>query len=88
MLHFVWGGLAVGCFTVALIFLKFWVLTRDRLFVFFALGFAVFALNWTWIAVSVVDPEVEARHYMYYLPRLAAFSLIILGIVDKNRRRK
>ena len=88
MHHFLWGGLAIACLIAALLFLRFWTLTRERLFVFFALGFAVFASNWTWMALSISAPEVEARHYMYYLPRLLAFSLIILGILDKNRRRK
>jgi hypothetical protein len=88
MHHFVWGALAISCFTAALLFLRFWNLTRDRLFMFFALGFSVFALSWTWTALSFSAPEVEVRHFMYYLPRLAAFSLIILGIVDKNRRGK
>jgi hypothetical protein len=88
MHHFVWGGLSIACFTAALLFLRFWALTRDRLFLFFALGFAVFAASWTWMALSIGAPDVEARHYMYYLPRLLAFSLIILGILDKNRRGK
>jgi hypothetical protein len=88
MHHFVWGGLAIGCLTAALLFLRFWHLTRERLFVFFALGFTVFAANWTWIALSVAAPDIEVRHYMYYMPRLAAFSLIIVGILDKNRRGK
>jgi hypothetical protein len=88
MHHFVWGGLAIACLTAALLFLRFWSLTRERLFLFFALGFAVFAGNWTWMALSIDALGVEARNYMYYLPRLLAFSLIILGILDKNRRRK
>jgi hypothetical protein len=59
-------------------------MTRDRLFVFFAIAFAALAANW--IGLSMIDPDVESRHNIYVL-RLLAFVLIIVGIVDKNRRR-
>jgi len=84
MEQFLWGALTMACFTAALLLLRFWRLTRDRLFLFFALGFCVFAANW--MALAIVNPVTESRHYIFLL-RLAAFLLIILGIIDKNRRR-
>jgi hypothetical protein len=81
---FMWGVIAMGCVAIALVLLRHWRSTRERLFVFFALAFLAFAVNWTGLAL--VDPGVESRHILY-LFRLAAFVLIIVGIVDKNRRR-
>lgn len=83
MNEFVWGVLVMGCAVVALLFARSWVLTGDRLFVWFATAFVVLGLNWT--ALALVSPSDETRHYLY-LPRLLAFALIIGGIVDKNRR--
>jgi hypothetical protein len=79
---FLWGALAMASATVAVFFLRFWTQGRDRLFLFFALGFATFGLHWLWL--GIVAPPVESRHYLYLL-RLLAFLLIIAGIVDKNR---
>jgi hypothetical protein len=79
---FLWSGTAVICWVVALFFLRFWKDTADRLFLFFALAFAVFGTNWA--ALQIMNPPGESRHY-YYVIRLAAFLLLLVGIVDKNR---
>ena len=76
------GIAAGGALAVGLYFLRLWRETRDRFFVLFGAAFWLLALNWgvlVWVA-----PESEHRHY-FYLFRLAAFLLIILAIVDKNR---
>jgi uncharacterized protein DUF5985 len=83
MRDFLWGALSMGCATIALIFLRYWRRSHDRLFGFFAIAFAVMALNW--IGLAFIDPGVELRHALYLL-RLAAFVIIIIGIIDKNRR--
>jgi hypothetical protein len=70
--------LVAGCF-----FLKFWRLTRERLFLCFACAFWVFCLNWTGLAL--LPPGDEGRHYVYAV-RLLGFLLLIAGIIDKNRR--
>jgi Family of unknown function (DUF5985) len=62
---------------------RFWRTTRDRLFLFFAGAFATLALNR--VSLALVDPALELQHYVY-LVRLFAFLLLIVGIVDKNRR--
>jgi hypothetical protein len=82
MRDFLWGALAMGSVTIAVFFLRYWRRTGDRLFAFFAIAFAVMGLNW--IGLALIDPGVEARHTVYLL-RLAAFVLIIIGIIDKNR---
>jgi hypothetical protein len=66
----------------SLFFLRYWKVTRERLFGFFAVAFALLALNW--LALTAIDPALETRH-LIYLIRLAAFIVMIVGIVDKNR---
>jgi hypothetical protein len=83
MQAFVQGGLTFASLTAALLFLRFWRLTAERLFFFFALAFCAFAVNW--LALGLIAPTWE-QHYYVFLPRLAGFAFIILGILDKNRR--
>jgi hypothetical protein len=78
-----WGALSMGCATIALHFLRYWRDSREPLFAWFAVAFAVMATNW--LGLALIDPNSEVRHTLYLL-RLAAFVLIIVGIVDKNRR--
>ena len=80
---FMWGALAMCSATCGLFFLRFWHQTRDRLFVLFGAAFLVLALNWTVLALG--RPSDESRHWVYVI-RLAAYLLLIAGIVDKNRR--
>jgi hypothetical protein len=85
VVHFFWGALAMASWMAGLFFLRYWRSSRDRLFVFFALGF--WALTAQWTANLAILPEAEGRHYVFLL-RLLAFLLIIVGVVDKNRRGK
>jgi hypothetical protein len=80
---FLWGALATASTVVTLFFVRFWRVSNDRLFLYFALGFLTLAANWT--ALALIHPPLESRHYLYVL-RLLAFVLIIVGIIDKNRR--
>jgi len=81
--QFLWGMLTMAHLVAALLLLRFWRMSRDRLFLFFAAAFATLALNW--IGLSVIDPALELRHFVYVL-RFCAFVLLIVGIIDKNRR--
>ena len=83
MLLFLWGALTMVSATIGLMFLKFWRRTGDRLFALFGTAFFVFALNW--LVLAVVQPSDESRHYVYLI-RLFAFVLLLIGIIDKNRR--
>jgi hypothetical protein len=82
MLMFLWGATAFGALAIALIFLRFWRRTGDRLFAFFAAAFGVLSTNW--IALALAQPPDEARHLIYIL-RVVAFLLLSYGILDKNR---
>ena len=81
--QFFWGALSICALIAGLFFLRFWKETRDRLFLFFCLAFWTLALHW--VGLGIANPGVETRHYLFVL-RLAAFVLIVVGIIDKNRR--
>lgn len=83
MREYFWGMLTMASAVAALFFLRYWRVTRERLFAFFALAFLALALNW--ILLAVANPAVE-RQSGAYLVRLLAFVLILLGILDRNRR--
>jgi Ca2+/Na+ antiporter len=85
MRHFLWGALAMTSVIASIFFMRYFRLTRDRLFVYFSIAFLAMALNW--IGLAIADPSIETRHQVYVL-RLLAFVLILIGIIDKNRRGK
>lgn len=77
------GALALASWVAGLFFLRFWRLSRDRLFVFLCAAFWLLAINWLSLAVVHWVPEI--RHEAFVI-RLLAFVLIIIGVIDKNRR--
>jgi len=83
MFGFVSGLITMGFLVSGLFFLRFWRRSGDMLFAAFAAAFWLLALNQALLALSNL-PE-EERSWMYLL-RLAAFSLIIVGVAVKNRR--
>lgn len=76
------GVLTALSAVAALCLLRFWVETKDRLFGLFAVAFSLLALHWG--CLSVVAPEAQSRHWLFLI-RLAAFLIIAVGIIDKNR---
>ena len=82
MIDFLSGASLLAAAAIALFFLRFWRETGDRFFGFFALAFLVFALNR--LALVLLDTDDESRTWVY-VARFAAFVLIIVAIVDKNR---
>ena len=82
---FAWGVLAMASLVVALFFLRYWRSTRERLFAYFSLAFLGMAVNWTVLAM-VNHPVDEAGQAHAYVIRLIAFVILIVGIIDKNRR--
>ena len=81
---FLHGAVAMASAIAGVLFLTYWRDSRDRLFVFFALAFWILAINWT--SVAAIAPSAEQRHWFHAI-RLVAFACIIIGIIDKNRRR-
>jgi hypothetical protein len=81
MFEAITGASVVASVAIALFFLRFWQQTRDRLFLIFALAFAVFAANR--VLLSALGDESEAQTIVYFA-RALTFFLIALAIVDKN----
>jgi hypothetical protein len=77
------GALTALSFTCGLFFARYWRLSSDRFFAFFAIAFWSLGANWALLVGR--DPSDEYTPY-FYLLRLFAFLLILLAIVDKNRR--
>jgi hypothetical protein len=79
------GALAALSFVIGLFFWQYWRTSGDRLFVFFAAAFWLMGTSWG--SLVALSPASEGRPYLYLL-RLAAFILIAVAIVDKNRRSR
>lgn len=80
---FLQGATTMACLALSVFFLRFWQRSRDRLFAIFSLAFLVFAGNRVLIIAFAADTEVEAA---IYGARAIAFGLILLAILDKNRK--
>ena len=81
---FLSGAVTLGFCLAGLFFLSFWRRTHDGLFLAFAFAFWLLGLNQALIALTNIP--VEERSWLY-LFRLAAFALILVAIVRKNRPR-
>lgn len=84
LLNFLAGAVAFGFLLAGLFFLRFWRRTGDGLFLSFAIAFGLLGLGQC--AIVIADSLFEERSWAY-LPRLAAFLLIIAAIARKNRPR-
>lgn len=84
MNDFLSGAITMGNIVLAMFFVRFWKRTGDRFFALFALAFVTFAT--ARVALSVVDEANEERAYIYVV-RLVAFAIILIAIIDKNRKR-
>jgi hypothetical protein len=78
------GAIIALSLVASLLFLRFWRSSHDRFFLFFALSFAIEAVNRTVMGLTLSFSEDSPLHY---LVRLLAYGLIVVAIVDKNRRR-
>ena len=83
MIEFLEGASFLACAAIAAFFLRFWQLGGDRLLVLFSLAFAVLAVNR--LGLALLDDDSEADTFVY-LARAVAFGLIVVAIVDRNRR--
>ncbi|HEY2347212.1 MAG TPA: DUF5985 family protein [Xanthomonadaceae bacterium] len=83
MNDFLLGAISMGSAVAALLFLRFWRQTRDRLFLCFAASFLLEAIDRAILTFSAHGEE----GIVYYLIRLASYLLILGAIIDKNVRR-
>ena len=76
------GATTAGYAIVGVFFLRFWRRTKDALFLIFAVAFWLMAANQLAPALLGIPRESQGG---VYLLRLAAFVLIIGGVLWKNR---
>jgi hypothetical protein len=82
------GGDVMGFIVAALLFLRARLRTKDSLFSVFSVAFVFLALNQFLSGLNVFGADAQS---WVFLPRLAAFTLLIVAIVGKNiagRRRQ
>lgn len=79
------GAIATCSFVIGLFFLRFWQTTRDRFFLFFALSFLLEGANRLSLAIFF---ELKEASPEYYLVRLVSYVLIVVAILEKNKRKK
>jgi hypothetical protein len=82
MLLLISGSMLAGYLVASLFFLRFWRETGDRLFGYFAGSFALLAVQRLALAWSFVRHTDTTANYLL---RLAAFVMILIAIIDKNR---
>lgn len=82
---FLLGMIAMGCAVAALLFLRFWRSSRDRLFLYFAIAFGLEAAN---RAIYALNGARSEEVTLYFSLRLVAFLLILWAIVEKNLARR
>ena len=78
------GAVAMASLVAALFFVRFWRDTGDRFFLLFALAFGLDALTRALLGTIAFSQEEEP---LFYMLRLVTFVIIIIAVVDKNRKR-
>lgn len=81
---FALGFVATASLVASLFFLRFYRESRDVLFLYFAAAFGIEAVNRTLFAFSANPSEGAAP---LYILRAFAYTLILVGILNKNRAR-
>ncbi len=84
MNSFLLGAFAMGCAMAALAFFQFWQRTGDRLFLWFALSFAIEAANRCFFAASGLPDDAS----YYYGVRLLSYLLLLWALIEKNWPRR
>ena len=81
MIEFLSGAVTLGFLVAAAFFLRFWRKTAERLFLAFAIAFALFALNQALASALTVVSEPWS---LIYALRVIGFIVILAAIIDKN----
>jgi Family of unknown function (DUF5985) len=82
MLLILLGAVAMASFTISLFFIRFWRLTRDTFFLFFAAAFFVEGAE---RLLAGVIPHSDAQEPVFYGLRLLSFMIIMYAVISKNR---
>jgi hypothetical protein len=81
VIEFLSGALAFAYLSAGMHFLRFWRRTSDPLFGYFAVAFWLFSLNQMASSIPVVANETAGYEYLL---RATGFTVILVGIVQKN----
>lgn len=76
------GALMCGFFIAAVFFWRFWRRTGDRFFLIFTGAWVLLGLER--LVLGILNQPEQLNPGIYFV-RLAAFLLIIVAIIDKNR---
>ena len=76
------GAVSVASFVIGMFFVRFWLRSRDRFFLLFALAFLIEALNRFLLGAS---GSLREEAPAYYVVRIISYGLILYAIIDKNR---
>ncbi|HLI97120.1 MAG TPA: DUF5985 family protein [Candidatus Baltobacteraceae bacterium] len=82
MYLFLSGALMTAFFVAAVFFWRFWRRTSDRFFLMFAGAWVLLGVER--LVLGIMNQPEQLNPGIYFI-RLAAFLLIIIAIIDKNR---
>ena len=80
--EFLLGALVMSDVVLALFFLHYWRVTRDRFFLFFTWSFVLGSASRLVLAGHLGNDEFEP---LVYLIRFLSYVIILVAIIDKNR---
>jgi len=79
---FLLGALAMGDCIAGLFFFRYWLVTQDRFFLYFAASFTIQMVCRMLLIATTTNSESEPLVYAF---RLLSYMVILAGIVEKNR---
>lgn len=82
---FMSGMQVMVAFVIGVRFLKYWRLSHDPFFVWFAAAFWVFGAGQV---IRTLDIAQSEHAHLVFLPRLAGYLMILLAILNKNRQSR
>lgn len=87
--YFCCGALTFGMLLASMFFLKAYRVTKDRFFLFFVLSFLIMMIErivWAVFGKNWFDEQQTDLRTILYAIRFLAFSIIAIGVIDKNLR--
>lgn len=82
---FIAGMQVMVAFIIGVRFLKYWRLSHDPFFVWFAAAFWMFG---TGVMIRAFDIGESEHGHLVFLPRLAGYLMILMAILNKNRQSR
>lgn len=79
------GMIAMGMLVCAAFFFRFWLRSKDSLFLAFAVAFLLLTISHA--LSGILQLHMEERNLLYVL-RLAAYAILVFAILQKNAPRR